>query len=87
MSARGRAAKRDATEGPIVEILRAYGAEVHRISGAGLPDLLVRYRGVWTPLEVKSKTGRLTKAQAAISWPVVRNAPDALSAIGVVISA
>lgn len=82
MSARGRAAKRDAAEGPIVDALRRCGADVHRISGAGLPDLLVRFRGAWMPLEVKSAKGRLTKAQADIRWPVVRTFQEAADAIG-----
>lgn len=68
----------------IVEALRAVGATIYQLSGTSNPDLLVRYRGIWQPLEVKSgKAGRLTKNQSAIEWPVVRDVPQALSAIGV----
>lgn len=83
----GQARKRDESEGPIVDALRAYGATVYRISGSGLPDLLVCYRGRWTPLEVKSGTGKLTEAQAK-AWldapfAVVRTVDDALKQLGI----
>jgi hypothetical protein len=73
--------KRDAAEPAIVAMLRAHGALVWHIGGAGNPDLLVRYRGVWTPLEVKTGTGRRTRLQSEIPWPVVRSVDDALRAV------
>jgi Holliday junction resolvase len=78
-------AKRDANEKAIVEALEAYGAYVFRVSGEGVPDLFVHYRGVWTPLEVKAKRGTLTKRQAAVTHaiPIVRTVDEALAAIGV----
>lgn len=69
-----RAARRDANEGPIVEALVAVGAAVQRLNGAGVPDLLVEFRGVLRLIEVKNPDakgggkyntgdGHLTKAQ------------------------
>ena len=57
------ASKRDANEADIVEALEDAGAIVTRISQAGLPDLLVLFRGVFLLLECKSGRGKLTKAQ------------------------
>lgn len=82
MSLHRRNPRRDANEPAIVDALLAAGATIYRLSGKGQPDLLVRFRGIWTPLEVKTTTGRLTKAQAAIDWPIVRSVEDALTAIG-----
>jgi hypothetical protein len=73
--------KRDAAEPAIVEALRAIGASVYHVGGAGNPDLLVRYRGVWTPLEVKTGTGRRTRLQSDIPWAVVRTVDDAVRAV------
>lgn len=54
-----QAARRDANEDSIVDALRARGACVAKLSGDGLPDLLVSYRGVLSLLEVKdTKEGR-----------------------------
>lgn len=83
MSARGRAAKRDANEKPIVEALRRCGVTCWRISGEGLPDVLTLYRGRYVPFEVKSKAGKKTEAQAEIPWPIVRSLADALAAVGI----
>src|SRR5690606_7920333 len=47
MSLHRRNAKRDASEPAIVEYLRHRGALVERISGAGIPDLLVGWCGRW----------------------------------------
>lgn len=86
-------AKRDANEKAIVEALEAFGADVLRISGEGLPDLFVHYRGRWVPLEVKSKTGGFTKLQAErmtngrVIFPVARTVDDALKAVGVSVGA
>lgn len=48
-----RAAKRDESEGPIVQALEAVGATVQRLSAEGVPDLLVGWRGRMWLLEVK----------------------------------
>lgn len=73
--------------------LRAAGAKVFDLKGCGgLPDLLVVHRGKAWPLEVKTKTGKLTADQmrvfaefAAAGLPVVivRSVEDALAVIGV----
>ena len=81
----GQARKRDANEAEIVAALRACGARVDRISGPGLPDLLVGYKGFWVPLEIKSATGRLTKRQRlGAPYPIARSVDEALRAIGIV---
>ena len=81
----GAKRRRDAAEPAIVEALRATGAIVLQVSGTGLPDLLVSYRGRWTPLEVKTGTGKRTQAQvdagAGERWPIVRSVSEALEAI------
>lgn len=79
--------RRDANEKGIVEALEAVGAAVFRLSGAGVPDLLVHFRGRWQPLEIKTKTGRLTRRQVEARFnagpiPVARTADEALKAIG-----
>lgn len=74
--------KRDATEPAIVRALESVGAEVWKLSGRGLPDLLVRFRGVLYAGEVKTKTGRLRASQG--QFPVWRTPEDALTAIGAV---
>ncbi len=86
MSYRRRAGggKRDIAEKAICDALEAIGALVWKVGGTGNPDLVVRFQGVWTPLEVKSgKAGRLTRNQMDLSWPVVRDVDEALRAIGV----
>lgn len=84
----GAGKKRDTAEGPIVEALRAVGATTYQVSGAGLPDLLVRYRGRWTPLEVKTAKGKATAEQVKLGagdvWAIVRTVDEALKAIGAV---
>lgn len=83
----GAGKKRDANEKGIVKALEAVGAQVFRIGGRGLPDLLV-YRGRrFYALEVKSAIGRLTPAQMHAPWLIVQSESDALRAIGVVVAA
>lgn len=48
-----RAARRDENEPEIVQALEAVGATVERLTGDGLPDLLVGWRGQMWLLEVK----------------------------------
>jgi hypothetical protein len=78
----GASKRRDASEGLIVDALRRVGARVWRVGGRGLPDVLVFYRWVFTPMEIKTGTGRLTAAQTDIPWPVVRTVDEALKVIG-----
>lgn len=84
MSLHRRAAKRDAAERPIVEALRAVGADVTFISGVGAPDLLIRFRGRLYGLEVKGPKGKRTAAQIATDWPIVRSVEEALRNIGAI---
>ncbi len=51
------AKSRDGNEKPIVDALRSVGATVTRLGDAGVPDLLVGYRGATTLLEVKLPLG------------------------------
>lgn len=73
--------KRDAAEPAIVQALESVGAEVWKVSGTGLPDLLVRYRGVLYAGEVKTGKAKLRASQGA--FPVWRSISDAMTAIGV----
>lgn len=57
------AAKRDANEAEIIEVLERMGCHVEQISGPGLPDLLVSRAGRWYVAEIKTANGRKTKAQ------------------------
>jgi hypothetical protein len=72
--------RRDANEPAIVQALEAVGAEVWRLSGKGLPDVLCRFRGVLYAGEVKTATGKLRASQG--DFPVWRTPQDALQAIG-----
>lgn len=55
----------DANQPAIVAALRSVGASVEDLSqvGAGVPDLLVGYRGRNYLIEVKTASGKLTKHQ------------------------
>lgn len=83
-----QAAKRDNNEGEIVAALEAVGCVVHRLSQAGIPDLLVGRNGVNYLLEVKEHRGQLTDDQEAFfeEWNgnayVVRCVEDALEVVG-----
>jgi hypothetical protein len=79
----GQSRRRDAVEPDIVRALRAVGCEVWRVSGPGLPDLLVRRHGVLYAFEVKSGRGRRTEAQESSQFPIIRSVSDALAAVGV----
>jgi len=74
----GQARRRDSNEGSIVRDLRKAGVEVTQISGVGAPDLLLRFRGVHLGVEVKTTSGRRTKAQEETQWPIIRSAKDAM---------
>jgi hypothetical protein len=79
-----RNAKRDDNEQAIVDRLRQLGAQVTRLSGEGVPDLLVAWRGISRVAEVKRPKGKLTPAQVTFhaKWngepiPILTDADDA----------
>jgi len=58
-------ARSDSNQSDIVSDLRSVGMQVdslHRV-GKGVPDLLVSWRGMSAPVEVKTAKGRLTVDQ------------------------
>ena len=64
MSIHRRAAKRDDVEAAVVERLQHHGCTVTRLSGTGVPDLLVvTRRGLLRVAEVKGPKAKLTYAQ------------------------
>lgn len=86
--------KSDAVAGEIVSALRAAGATARYIIGEfnqpGIPDLLVGYDAITYLMELKSKGGRLSKAQNDFraTWrggPIltVRTIPEALVSLGI----
>ena len=81
-------ARRDDNEAPIVRVLEKCGALVCPLSIAGMPDLLVAYRGQLLLLEVKRPRRELSDAQqrqADLGWPVttVHSIAEALALLGV----
>lgn len=83
-----RAARSDLNQDEIELALERVGAEVASLAGLGngKPDILVCFRRRLYLLEVKSRKGKLTKAQVVfhLRWPVtiVRSVDEALRAIG-----
>ncbi len=63
MSIHMRNAKRDDAERAIVERLRQLGAQVTHLSGEGVPDLLVAWRGLTRLAEVKTGKATMTPQQ------------------------
>lgn len=91
MSVHRYAAKRDANEKEIIKALKQVGASVYQISGEGVSDLLVGFRGATYLLETKQKSGRLTDPQKYFleTWrggtiAIVRTVDEALKAIGAI---
>lgn len=82
--ARRLAPKRDMVEAAIVTTLRRAGCHVTRLSGAGIPDLLISRAGRWHLAEIKAANGRLTPAQrefhgsARATVAVLRSVDDAI---------
>lgn len=72
----GGGKRRDSTEAEIVDGLRKLGADVVRCHGDGAPDLIVGWKGIWLPIEVKAKKGRVQANQ--MQYPVARSLADAL---------
>jgi hypothetical protein len=91
LSIHRRNARRDANEPEIRQALKDIGANVYQVSGKGLPDLIVIFRGRAFLLEVKTETGELTDPQSDFMKAnadcemvgVVRNVDEALRLIGV----
>ena len=89
-----RAPRRDDNEPAIIEALRGVGASVTQLDGAGVPDLVVGWRGKTYLIEVKDGSKapskrRLTPAQRDwhAAWrggslAVVVDVDAALAAIG-----
>jgi|GEM_PF-3245695 len=63
MSNLRHSAKRDANEPDIISAYEKMGCAVERLNGAGIPDLLVSFKGFQEVVEVKTKDGKLNKAQ------------------------
>lgn len=96
MSAPRYAAKTDANQPELVKVWRDMGATVLDLSGVGkgIADVLVGWRGKWTPVEIKNLEGRgrkLTPAQillhgeikrAGLPLAVVTNTDEALAILG-----
>jgi len=78
----GAKKRRDSNEKALRDALQAVGAECWQISGRGLPDLLVRFRGRYYAAEVKTAKGKETEHQG--DFPIWRSVDDALRAIGAV---
>jgi hypothetical protein len=83
-------ARRDENEAEIVQWLNSVGASVVKLAGGGgCPDLAVGFNGETYLIEVKTKHGKLNKAQERLhaSWngkpiQIARNPWDALQIIG-----
>lgn len=60
------AAKRDANESEIVEVLTRCGASVVRLNAKGVPDLLVGFDDANYLVEIKARKGKLTGDQ--VDW-------------------
>jgi len=87
MTLKRYAAKRDGNEREIIATLQKCGAQVCALSLAGMPDLLVAYRGCVYLVEVKQPKRTLNAAQrrkALLGWPVitVHSVLEALAFIG-----
>jgi hypothetical protein len=87
-----RNAKRDANEPAIIAALKRVGAKVYPVSGEGLPDTTVLFRGVVYLIEIKTDKGKLTPAQVKFfeenadtkTIGVVRSDIEALKFIGAI---
>lgn len=77
----GAKKRRDASEPGIVQALEAVGAFVRQCHGDGAPDLIVRLRGVWKPIECKSEKGKIRKGQE--EYPIARTPAEALALWGI----
>lgn len=77
--------QRDSNEPEIIKAYESLGCSVHRVSGTGVPDLLIGYKGFCEVVEVKTKKGKLTKEQAKFKiefngeYRVVREVEDVIN--------
>jgi hypothetical protein len=82
-----KAGKKDLNQAAIVAALRAIGCEVLILNQEGIPDVLVKFKGEWVPIEVKRPRGHLTALQGQLrrrAWfPVVSSVDEALALFGV----
>lgn len=79
----GGGRRRDANEPALIAGWKAIGAQVWQVNGGeGLPDVLVRFRGVLHAFEIKTATGKLKPKQG--EFPIIRSMEDGLQAIGAV---
>ena len=74
--------RRDSNEREMIDRAEAVGAKCWQVSGKGLPDLIVKFRGGFHCGEVKTDKGKLTKNQG--DFPVWRTSEDLLKAIGAI---
>lgn len=92
MSIHRKNARRDANEPAIIAALKAVGARVYPVSGEGLPDTTVLYKGVVYLIEIKTDKGKLTPAQVKFfednadvkTIGVVYSIEEALEVIGAI---
>ena len=83
-----QAAKRDRNEKEIVSALEGVGCVVHRLSQAGIPDLLVSRNHVNYLIEVKEPRGSLTEDQKYFfeTWrgqaAIVHTVEEAMEVVG-----
>lgn len=75
--------KRDQIEAEVIGTLEAYGCQCWRLSGRGIPDLIVAARGRWYLIECKASGRKLTRdqqsfhAQARAPIAILRSAEQA----------
>lgn len=89
MSLHRRNAKRDANEPEIFAAVRGVGGKVYPLSGEGIPDAIITFRGRTILAEVKGLKGKLTPAQQKLhdEWEgepilILRTVEQALREIG-----
>lgn len=80
----GAGKRRDTNEPGLIAGWRAIGAKVWQVSGTGLPDVLVRFRGRLYAFEIKTAKGTETENQG--DFPIIRTMEQGLQAIGAVSS-
>lgn len=85
MSLLRRDARRDANEPDLIKALEQLGFHVERLSGIGIPDLLLSRGRLWYTAEIKVRKGRETQAQkdfrarAKAPIPIFRTIDDVIA--------
>ncbi len=89
MSIHRQNAKRDSVEPEIFAAVRGVGGQAYALSGEGIPDAILTFRGQTFLAEIKSIKGKLTPAQIILhaEWKgepilILRSAEQALREIG-----